>query len=63
MNDHSTKTLRGHYNASKRIFGSFDPKYHDEIITKLNLQTREPELQNQKIQGEVLHNQKRREYF
>ena len=40
MNDHSTKTLRGYYNASKRIFGSFDPKYYDEIITKLNLYAR-----------------------
>src|SRR5919197_5556019 len=60
MNDLSTKFPREYYNKSKRIFGSFDPKYHDEIITKLNLQTREPELQNQKIQGEVLHNQKKK---
>ena len=44
MNDLSTKTLGGYYyNESKRIFGSFDPKYYDEIITKLNLQTREEE--------------------
>ena len=60
MNDLSTKFPRDYYSKSKRIFGSFEPKYHDEIITKLNLQTREPELQNQKIQGEVLHNQKKK---
>ena len=41
MNDLSTKTSGGYCNESKRILGSFDPKYYDEIITKLNLQTRE----------------------
>ena len=67
MNDLSTKTSGGYYNESKRIFGSFDPKYYDEIITKLNLHSREEYersmqhlLQNQKIQLEVLHNQTRR---
>jgi CheY-like chemotaxis protein len=41
----STKTSGGYYykNKSKRIFGfgSRDPKYYDQIITKLNLQARE----------------------
>ena len=49
MNDPSTTTSRGcyyhyyHYNKSKRVFGfgSHDPKYYDQIITKLNLQARE----------------------
>jgi CheY-like chemotaxis protein len=62
-----TKTSGGYcYNKSKRMFGSFDPKYYDVIITKLNLQAREEyertmqSLQNQKIQGEELYNQTRR---
>jgi hypothetical protein len=31
-----------HYNKYKRIFGldSHDPKYYDQIITKVNLQSR-----------------------
>jgi CheY-like chemotaxis protein len=51
MNDPSTRTSGDycyHYcysynNKSKRIFGfgSHDPKYYDQIITKLNLQERE----------------------
>jgi CheY-like chemotaxis protein len=51
MNNPSTRTSGGycyHYrysynNKSKRIFGfgSHDPKYYDQIITKLNLQERE----------------------
>lgn len=51
MNDPGTRTSGGycyHYrysynNKSKRIFGfgSHDPKYYDQIITKLNLQERE----------------------
>ena len=46
MIDLSTKkTLGGYYNESKRIFGSFEPKYYDEIITKLNIQTREEEYE------------------
>ena len=70
MNDLSTKTLGGYYyNEPKRIFGSFDPKkYYDEIITKLNLQTREEYerssmqhlLQNQKTQQGLLNNQKKK---
>jgi CheY-like chemotaxis protein len=66
MNDLDANTSGCCYNESKRIFGSFDPKYYDEIITKLNLQTREEYerniqhlLQNQKTQ-ERLHNQKRK---
>jgi hypothetical protein len=30
-----------YYNKSERIFCSYDPKYYDQIITKLNLQVRE----------------------
>ena len=77
MNDLSTKIPRGcynpigyYYNESKWIFiCSFDPKYYGEIITKLNLQTREEEherssmqhlLQNQKTQQGLLHNQKKK---
>jgi CheY-like chemotaxis protein len=47
INDPSTTTSEGYYhyhcNKSKRIFGfgSHDPKYYDQIITKLNLQARE----------------------
>jgi CheY-like chemotaxis protein len=47
MNDSSTTTPGGYYhyshNKSQRIFdfGSHDPKYYDQIITKLNLQARE----------------------
>ena len=52
----------------KGIFGSYDPQYYDQIITKLNLRAGEEYersimqhlLQNQKIQGEGLHNQTRR---
>src|SRR5918912_4369348 len=68
MNDLGAKNPKGCYNESKRIFGSFDPKYYDEIITKLNLQAREEYehsnmqhlLQNQKTQGGLLHNQKKK---
>ena len=74
MNHLSTKIPRGcynpigYYNESKRIFiCSFDPKYYDEIITKLNLQAREEYersmqhlLQNQKTQKGLLHNQKKK---
>ncbi|MFL6403925.1 MAG: hypothetical protein ACJ71M_10665 [Nitrososphaeraceae archaeon] len=68
MNDLGTRASGGYYyNESKRIFGSFDPKYYDQIITKLNLHSREEYersmqhlLQNQKIQLEALHNQTRR---
>jgi CheY-like chemotaxis protein len=67
MNDLCTKHSGGYYNNNKckRIFGSYDPKYYDQIITKLNLQTREEYersimqhlLEKQKIQGEGLNNQ------
>jgi PleD family two-component response regulator len=68
MNDLGANTSRGYYKESKGIFGSFDPKYYDEIITKLNLLAREEYersmqhlLQNQKTQGEgLLHNQKKK---
>jgi CheY-like chemotaxis protein len=67
MNDLSTNTPSGYYNESKRIFGSFDPKYYDEIITKLNLRARKEYgcgmqhlSQNQEIQGEGMHNQKKK---
>jgi CheY-like chemotaxis protein len=71
INDLGAKTPRGCYNnESKLTFGSLDPKYYDEIITKLNLQTRKEYehnnnnsmqhrilLQNQKTQeGLLLHN-------
>jgi CheY-like chemotaxis protein len=52
MDNSSIKTSRGYYyykNKSKRIsgLGSYDPKYYDEIITKLNLQARERHSKNQ----------------
>ena len=73
-NDLGAKTPRGCYNnESKLTFGSLDPKYYDEIITKLNLQTREEYehnnskqnrillQQNQKTQeGMLLHNKKKK---
>ena len=61
MNDLSAKTLQGCYNKSKRTFDSFDPKHYDEIITKVNLQTREKYIHHNTMQqGErLLHNQPR----
>ena len=58
VNDHNTRTLNSNYhysyNKSKRIssFGPHDPKYYDQIITKLNLHAIEQQhectiLQNQ----------------
>jgi PleD family two-component response regulator len=46
MSDPSIMTLAGYhysYNKSKKVFGldPRDPKYYDQIITKLNLQARE----------------------
>jgi hypothetical protein len=41
VNDASTRASWDyHYNKSKRIsgLGSHDPKYYDEIITKVNIQ-------------------------
>jgi len=49
MNDPSTRVSEDccisivyHYNKSKRLvgLGSHDPKYYDQIVTKVNLQTR-----------------------
>ena len=72
MNDLSTKTSGDYYyNESKRIFGSFDPKYYDEIITKLNLHSREEEYERaaaqypkkqeiQYLEQGLLHSQKKR---
>jgi PleD family two-component response regulator len=54
INDLSTKASRGCYNKSKRTFDSFDPKRYDEIITKVNLQTREKYKHNTMQQGEGL---------
>jgi CheY-like chemotaxis protein len=60
MDDLCTKTLQGYYNKSKRTFGSFDPKYYDEIITKVNLQAKEKYKHNIIQQGEgLLPNQPR----
>jgi CheY-like chemotaxis protein len=60
MNDLSTNTSQGCYNKSKRTFDSFDPKYYDEIITKVNLQTKEKYKHNAMQQGEgLLHDQLR----
>jgi two-component system catabolic regulation response regulator CreB/two-component system response regulator ChvI len=67
MNDLSTKTSVGYYNKFKRILGSFNTKYYDEIITKLHLQAiqqykySKPQKQNEKLQQEKkLHSQKRK---
>ncbi len=60
MDDLCIKTLQGYYNKSKRTFGSFDPKYYDEIITKVNLQAKEKYKHNIIQQGEgLLPNQPR----
>src|ERR687886_339636 len=54
-----------HHNKSKRIFGlgSHDPKYYDQIITKLNLQTRKQHehslLQDQTTTARSEKNKKR----
>ena len=53
MNDLGAKTPRGCYN-NKLIFGFLDPKYYDEIITKLNLQTREEYEHNNSMQHHIL---------
>jgi CheY-like chemotaxis protein len=65
-NDLSTRTSESYHNDNfNRTFDSFDPRHYDEIITKVNLQTREEfkrntirYMDNQKTQGEgLLHNQ------
>jgi hypothetical protein len=57
MSDHSITTLGGcyyhhPYNKSKRIsrLGSYDPTYYDQVITKLNLQSREEYVHRGSIQ-------------
>jgi CheY-like chemotaxis protein len=68
MNDLGAKASGGYYNESKMILGSFDPKYCDEIIPKLNLQAREEcerasryQQKQKKIKDEQgLHSQKKR---
>ncbi|MFL6407509.1 MAG: PleD family two-component system response regulator [Nitrososphaeraceae archaeon] len=68
MNDPGTTTLGGYYhhyrysynNKSKRIFGfgSHDPKYYDQIITKLNLQARgQQHERNSSIMQRLLQDQ------
>jgi CheY-like chemotaxis protein len=74
MNDPITRASEGcyypyhhyHYDKSKRVFGfgSHDPKYYDQIITKLNLQARERQhersvLQDQTITARSKKNKKR----
>jgi hypothetical protein len=43
------------YNKSKRIFGlgSHDPKYYDQIITKLNLQAMEQQHERSILQDQT----------
>jgi CheY-like chemotaxis protein len=63
-NDLGAKTPGGCYNnESKLTFGSLDPKYYDEIITKLNLQAREEYEHNNSMQNRILlqQNQKTQE--
>jgi len=64
-----TKKSSGYYSESAKIFVSHDSKYHDEIITKPHIHTREEYKHtsqyrlNQKIQQEEqkeLYNQTRR---
>jgi CheY-like chemotaxis protein len=68
MDNLSTKTSTGYYyyyyyykNKSKRIFGldCLDPKYYDEIITKLKLQARE-RLEHSKDQTASSRNKKKK---
>ena len=72
MKDPSTMTSRGyyyhyHYNKSKRIFslGSHDPKYYDQIITKLNLQAREQYERSMQrlLQNQTARRRKRRVFL
>jgi CheY-like chemotaxis protein len=58
MNNPSTNTSGGYYhsyNKSKRIFdfGSHDPKYYDQIITKVNLQTRKQQHERSILQDQT----------
>ncbi len=63
MNDPSTRVSETcyiiivyHYNKPRRIFslGSHDPKYYDQIITKLNLQTRKQEYEHRLLQDQTI---------
>ncbi|MFL6506684.1 MAG: PleD family two-component system response regulator [Nitrososphaeraceae archaeon] len=65
MNDPSTMTSEGHYpsyNKSKRMFGlgSHDPKYYDQIITKLNLQARERQYERSLLQDQTTSGRKKK---
>ena len=61
MNDLSTKISGDRYfNKSERISNSFDAKNYDEIITKLNLQTRHEYQFRMLQQQEELISQKRK---
>jgi CheY-like chemotaxis protein len=62
MNDPSTRVSEDcyiiivyHYNKPRRIFSlvSHDPKYYDQIITKLNLQTRKQEYEHRLLQDQT----------
>src|ERR1044071_4390556 len=62
MNDPSTRVSEDcyiiivyHYDKPKRIFslGSHDAKYYDQIITKLNLQTRKQEYEHRLLQDQT----------
>jgi CheY-like chemotaxis protein len=58
MNNSSTRTSGNYhyyYGRSKRMFGlgSHDPKYYDQIITKLNLQTREKQHERSILQDQT----------
>ena len=62
MNDASMRASREyhyHYNKSKRIsgFSSHDPKYYDQIITKLNLQAREQQHERNSSMQDLLQDQ------
>jgi CheY-like chemotaxis protein len=76
MNDPITRASEGcyiiivyHYNKPKRIFslGSHDPKYYDQIITKLKLQTRKQHehslLQDQTITARSKKKKKKKRVF
>jgi hypothetical protein len=58
MNDTGTRASRDylyHHNKSKRIsgFGSHDPKYYDQIITKLNLRAMQQQHERSLLQDQT----------
>jgi hypothetical protein len=59
MNDPEIRASGSHYhysyNKSERIssFSSHDPKYYDQIITKLNLQAREQQHERNILQNQT----------